>query len=179
MTQAEQHDEFQHYPLPHHQLPAGWALVCIDDIAGDVRPGFASGRHNLTGSGVPHLRPMNIDRLGRIDMAVTKSVAAGQGAELTAGDVLFNNTNSPELVGKTTVISKREQGHAFSNHMTRLRVEPGVSPAFVSAQLHFLWMAGYLRQRCTNHVNQASISSNTLGSSIPLLLPPPEEQRSI
>jgi type I restriction enzyme, S subunit len=169
----------QHYPLPLKQLPVGWERVWLADIASNVSPGFASGKHSSDGKGVPHLRPMNVDREGQIDLAVVKSVASSEGVELVAGDVLFNNTNSPELVGKTALVSEREAGFAYSNHMTRLRLEPGVEPAFVARQLHFLWMSGYLKTRCTNHVNQASISSATLASAVPLLLAPTAEQHRI
>ncbi len=55
----------------------------------------------------------------------------------------------------------------------------GVSGSFIAKQLHFLWMSGYMRRRCTNHVNQASISSKTLANSIPILLPPTGEQTRI
>jgi len=169
----------QHHPLPLTQLPVGWARVWLTDIASNVSPGFASGKNSSDGKGVPHLRPMNIGRDGQIDLTVVKSVASSEGTELAAGDVLFNNTNSPELVGKTALISEREAGFAYSNHMTRVRLEPSVEPVFVARQLHFLWMSGYLKTRCTNHVNQASISSKTLASTIPLLLAPTAEQKQI
>jgi len=122
---------------------------------------------------------MNVDRDGQVDLAVVKSVTSTAGIELLGGDVLFNNTNSAELVGKTAVMSPRERGFAFSNHMTRIRLESGVSPDFIARQLHFLWMAGYMKHRCTNHVNQASISSKVLANGIPVLLPPAAEQTRI
>ncbi|GAJ51834.1 type I restriction-modification system, specificity subunit S [Pseudomonas aeruginosa RB] len=122
---------------------------------------------------------MNVDRDGQIDLKVIKSVAMSNGIELRQGDVLFNNTNSAELVGKTAVVSAREGGFAFSNHMTRIRPEEGVNSVFVARQLHFLWMAGYMKHRCTNHVNQASISSKTLAKTIPFHLPPAAEQTRI
>ena len=169
----------QHYPLPFTGLPAGWECVWLNDIASSINPGFASGKHTSDGVGIPHLRPMNVNRDGSIDLAVVKSVASSNGTELTAGDILFNNTNSAELVGKTALTSSREEGYVFSNHMTRIRPEVEVNSAYIGRQLHFLWMSGYLRTRCTNHVNQASISSTTLANSIPLLFPPIAEQTRI
>ncbi|MDP8972836.1 MAG: hypothetical protein M3N45_06575, partial [Actinomycetota bacterium] len=41
--------------------------------------------------------------------------------ELEAGDVLFNNTNSVELVGKSAIV-REPMNCAFSNHISRLRV---------------------------------------------------------
>ncbi|MCG7757655.1 MAG: restriction endonuclease subunit S [Nitrosomonas sp.] len=112
-------------------------------------------------------------------LSVIKSVTESNGVELSPGDILFNNTNSAELVGKTAVVSRREAGFAFSNHMTRVRPNSGVNSVFAARQLHFLWMSGYMRHRCTNHVNQASISSKILANTIPFLLPPYAEQTRI
>lgn len=177
---SEFNDEaMQSYPFVNINRPLNWDLVALEDISADISPGFASGKHNSDGTGIPHLRPMNVDRDGQIDLNVVKSVAESNGIELQAGDVLFNNTNSAELVGKTAVVSTRETGFAFSNHMTRIRPEFGVNPTFAARQLHFLWMAGYMKHRCTNHVNQASLSSKTLAKTIPFLLPPTSEQTRI
>ncbi|WP_279474399.1 restriction endonuclease subunit S [Aeromonas caviae] len=159
--------------------PKNWERVTLIEVSSDISPGFASGKHNSDGAGIPHLRPMNVDRDGKIDLGIIKSVADSNGIELNAGDILFNNTNSAELVGKTAVVSRQEDGFAFSNHMTRLRPFSGVEPSFLARQLHFLWMTGYMRHRCTNHVNQASISSKVLANTIPILLPPSNEQTRI
>jgi len=172
-------EALQNYPFANTLAPSNWDLVALSDISTDVSPGFASGKHNSDGSGIPHLRPMNIDRDGQIDLSVIKSVAESRGIQLEEGDVLFNNTNSAELIGKTAVVSARESGFAFSNHMTRVRPEIGVNSVFIARQLHFLWMSGYMRHRCTNHVNQASISSKTLANTIPVFLPPTSEQTRI
>ncbi|WOV92105.1 MAG: hypothetical protein R1F54_05645 [Candidatus Zeuxoniibacter abyssi] len=38
-----------------------------------------------------------------------------------AGDILFNNTNSAELVGKTAFFDGYEEPVVFSNHFTRIK----------------------------------------------------------
>lgn len=172
-------EALQNYPFADVVLPQNWERVSLGEISKDVTSGFSSGVYNSDGSGVPHLRPMNVDRDGQIDLSVVKSVAESNSVELKSGDVLFNNTNSAELVGKTAAVSRRETGFAFSNHMTRLRPESSIASIFVARQLHFLWMSGYMKHRCTNHVNQASISSKTLTNTIPFLLPPAAEQTRI
>jgi type I restriction enzyme S subunit len=40
------------------------------------------------------------------------------------GDVLFNATNSPELVGKTAFFPGHTEPAVFSNHFLRLRPHP-------------------------------------------------------
>ena len=76
--------------------PQGWSCSLVGNIIDSVQPGFASGDHNKEGSGIPHLRPMNIDRIGRLDTSVLKFVPNSNPLRLEVGDVLFNNTNSPD-----------------------------------------------------------------------------------
>ena len=168
-----------HYPLRLEKLPRHWRVGYVGDFTRKIEPGFASGEHNQSGSGIPHLRPMNIDRNGKIDLSVVKSVAATKDLRrLAIGDVLFNNTNSPELVGKTTVITQKAE-FAFSNHMTRIAFNEDVLPQFGALQLHFLWMRGFFKYNCVKHVNQASVSSGTLSRAVPFVWAPIEEQRTI
>ena len=167
-----------HYPMQGLSLPHGWESSSIESVAISITSGFPTGAHNSAGRGIPHIRPMNIDREGRFDLTEVKFVDGETPKLLQSGDVLFNNTNSPELIGKTTVISS-DDPLAFSHHMTRVRLEDGMNPAFVARQLHYLWMSGYFRHRCKNHVNQASIAAEPLAHSVPLLVPPSKEQERI
>ena len=172
-------DALPHYPIRSSELPASWSTAFITDIAGLVEPGFPSGDHNRTGEGVPHLRPMNISRDGNITLEDVKYVPISASVvRLAEGDVLFNNTNSPVLIGKTAYIPLNTD-FAFSNHMTRIRLKNGISPEFIARQLHYFWMTGYFKQRCVNHVNQASISSKPLANTVPVVIPPLAEQRRI
>ena len=121
---------------------------------------------------------MNIDRLGRIDLAEVKYVETDKGARIVAGDVLFNNTNSPVLIGKTAYFDRSGEW-AFSNHMTRLRPPTGLDAKFLATQLHFFWSRGYFQELASHHVNQASVSSKTLVRAVSIALPPLAEQRRI
>lgn len=164
-----------HYPISLSTLPSSWTSTTVGEVTFDVQPGFASGVHNQEGRGIPHLRPMNVDREGRLDLDVVKYVSPANPLRVKFGDVLFNNTNSAELIGKTAYIGI-EADLAFSNHMTRLRPVKGVDPRFMAYQLHFLWMTGYFQHRCTHHVNQASVSSSSLAESVPFAIAPTREQ---
>lgn len=166
-----------HYPFKS-ATPRGWSVTAIEEIATEIGSGFPSGAHNSEGRGVPHVRPMNIDREGRFDLSVVKYVDGEVLRMLRKDDVVFNNTNSPELIGKTTDIAV-DIPLAYSNHMTRISLERGMNPRFVARQLHYLWMSGYFRHRCKNHVNQASIASEPLSKTVPLLVAPEHEQLRI
>lgn len=168
-----------HYPINLGELPASWEKGYVGDFALEIQPGFASGKHNKEGRGIPHIRPYNIDRLGKLDLSEIKSVDPDADSKrLHSGDVLFNNTNSPELIGKTAVIVGAGDW-GFSNHMTRVAFPDTVSPKFAAYQLHYLWSRGYFLHNCVKHVNQASVSSTTLARAVPFVKPPRGEQDRI
>lgn len=164
------------YPLDIRTLPETWAVWPVGHVIPDIRSGFSAAEYNTNSQGVIHLRPGNIDRSGGLDLTDLKYVADDlSDLRLEDGDIVFNNTNSEELVGKTAAVLG-VAGWGFSNHMTRLRPGLGLSNVFVAQQLHWLWMVGYFRRRCTHYVNQASISSLMLRTSIPLIVPPTADQ---
>lgn len=168
---------------PESELPEGWVFAALGEgLIDDVQPGFPCGEHNREGTGIAHLRPMNVTVNGTIDLEDLKYVARkhvdGDEKLIQSGDVLFNNTNSPELVGKTAHYALPEP-RAFSNHMTRLRCRNEVlQPRYCALALHHLWQLGYFQNICNNHVSQASVSRTVLlETQIPL--PPVVEQQRI
>lgn len=166
----------ENFPINLEAIPQNWNVVKLSDIISDIAPGFASGKHSNDSNGIPHLRPMNIDSNGKIDLSVIKYVTDDNGKTVKSNDILFNNTNSPVWVGKTALISRNEEGFAFSNHMTRIRLNNEIqSPKFYVYYINYLQNNGYLKFICTNHVNQASISTNVLANSVPFILPPKKQ----
>jgi type I restriction enzyme S subunit len=159
-------------------LPNGWETRTLRDWEMDAQSGFASGAHNSENKGVIHLRPMNISRLGKLDFDTVKSVEDDSARRIVKGDILFNNTNSAELVGKTTLIDV-DGDFAYSNHMTRLRFPvERVDHKYMSTFLHSMWMSGFFNEICSNHVNQASVSIKRL-EQVEIPLPPLPEQHKI
>lgn len=121
---------------------------------------------------------MNVSRDGVIDTSALKFVERQDGQRIDRGDVLFNNTNSPELVGKTAYFNL-DGDWAYSNHMTRLRPSAAMDGRFLALQLHWLWMCGSYSSVMNNHVNQASVATKTLLSRVQVIVPPLAEQRRI
>ena len=98
---------------------------------------------------------------------------------LEADDVLFNNTNSVELVGKSAIFSGFEEPIVFSNHFSRLRTTPGLLHAgFLARWLNLNWQQGLFERICNRWVGQAAVDRRKLlALSIPL--PPLAEQKRI
>ena len=163
-------------------VPEGWVVVALGDgLVADVQPGFACGVNTRDEVGIPHLRPMNVSTEGLIAYDDVKHVSPdtvdSERKRLRQGDVLFNNTNSAELVGKTALYND-EVEVAFSNHMTRVRCSGAVLPKYCALALHQKWREGYFLQHCNRHVSQASIGQTVLKETV-LPLPPLAEQRRI
>ncbi|MEI2783148.1 MAG: hypothetical protein V9H25_18685 [Candidatus Competibacter sp.] len=155
----------------------------VSQLCTSIVTGFAAGKHEQAfdfEAGVPHLRPLNLNIYGELSIAKTKFVpkeAVGKGDWCQRGDVLFNNTNSTEMVGKSAVFDL-EQPCACSNHMTRLKPLNHMNAEFLAAVLNALRSLGYLGLLSTNFNNQAGINTATL-SVLRLPCPPKAIQDAI
>jgi type I restriction enzyme M protein len=160
-----------------------WPMARIGDIVEDLQAGFAYGQADVGVEGIPHLRPMNISSTGDLVWEGTKFIPRSEIADkqaylLRKGDVLFNNTNSKELVGKTCYIGEDIEA-AFSNHMTRIRANRSkVEPMYLAMIIHDLWRRGHFLTLCNKWVGQAGINVRTL-ADVEIPLPPLDVQRQI
>jgi type I restriction enzyme S subunit len=91
------------------------------------------------------------------------------------GDILFNRTNSAELVGKTAVV--RESGYAFAGYLVRLRTNHNAHPQFVSGYLNSKRGKAILRGMCKAIIGMANINAREL-RRIPIPLLPLDVQRA-
>ncbi len=163
--------------------PTTFVFRPIGEVTEEIKAGFASGKSSVDIIGVPHIRPMNITDKGQFTWDGLKQIAASEyegrkDYALRSGDVLFNNTNSKELVGKTCLIKKDIQG-GFSNHMTRLRVKSGICvPNFLALVLHNAWQKGIFLGLANKWIGQAGINATAL-SQFQIPLPPLEVQKEI
>ncbi len=159
-----------------------WPRYSLSQIAVDLQPGFARQPESGDAS-LPQLRTNNVSVEGRIDLSRVKEVPASRRESelysLRKGDILFNNTNSAELVGKTAFFDLDGGPYLFSNHMTRIRVNDEIAdPRFVARYLYYVWRTGGFQTMVTRWVNQAAINRTSLGGvSVPL--PGLSEQRRI
>ena len=106
-------------------LPAGWRWEEIGPHIADFRTGIARGQKSRK-EGFPHLRMNNIPSELRLSLSELWRIPASD-AELREyylhdDDILFNNTNSRDLVGKTCLFRRpSDETFLFSNHITRIR----------------------------------------------------------
>lgn len=154
----------------------------IAEIIVSDEAGFACSKNKLVDEGLLHLRPFNIAEAGALDLArqyrVPPAEAPRGKAEVLAGDILFNNTNSAELVGKSALVGERMVA-GFSNHLSRIRVDSQhVDPGWFSLWLRHLRSTGYFTANATQWVGQAAYRTSDLGR-LEIYLPSVREQRRI
>lgn len=155
--------------------------VQLSDLIADVKPGFAVGERDP--GGIIQVRMNNVDTDGALDLVDVIRVPASDkqivDCSLIPGDVLFNNTNSTELVGKSTVFRGHNEPVTFSNHFTRLRVNSKrLNPYYLARWLTQQQRLGIFQGLCTRWVGQSAVrSEKVLALRIPL--PSLPEQRRI
>ncbi|MFG1238168.1 restriction endonuclease subunit S [Xanthobacter autotrophicus DSM 597] len=156
--------------------------LSLDTVSTEIASGVACGKSRIVADGIPHLRPFSVTADGRLTLAEApiipiEAVPANR-RELRPGDILFNNTNSQELVGKSALVEANLFA-AFSNHMTRIRVDTRLAePAFIHRYLNHLFSRRYFEGRATRWVSQAAFGTSQL-KAIEIPLPPLDEQRRI
>ncbi|WP_081494008.1 restriction endonuclease subunit S [Rhodococcus sp. R1101] len=110
----------------------------------------------------PVLRMGNITYDGRIDLSDLKymDLPAEKVARFTvrSGDILFNRTNSAELVGKTAVF-RGDRPVSYAGYLVRLRVKEGNSPEYISSFLNSKYGKAVLRGMCKSIVGMANINA--------------------
>jgi len=169
------------FPSSEDELPAGWKWVKLGDVIANVQPGFACGTR--AADGIVQLRMNNVTRGGGFNWdeltRVPSDVKDMSKYWLQPNDVLFNNTNSAELVGKSALFESFTEGVVYSNHFSRLRPDDQKLDAqFLAKWLLDTWANGTFESICNRWVGQAAVPKTKL-LELPIPLPPLEEQKRI
>lgn len=135
-----------------------------------LKSGFAAGgdMQQFDEGGVIQLRPTNInvnrelvfDRNVYLDQALLQ---AKPDDIVQCGEVLFNNTNSQELVGKTVYMNIEGQPFFCSNHITRIStISSELHPEYLTAILNAYQRLKVFFSLCTNWNNQSGVNVELL-----------------
>jgi type I restriction enzyme, S subunit len=151
----------------------GWDRGIIEDVLVCSQYG-TSQKSNSIGQGYPVLGMGNITNKGAIDLSILAYVDLSedefQSLALQRGDIIFNRTNSAELVGKTACWNL-DMNAVLASYLVRLRLKAEVLPEFFSALLNTGYFKNLFRDRCKKAVGQSNISP-TLLKEFPTYIPP-------
>ena len=152
--------------------PKGWSVRTIRDLLESASYG-TSEKAEATGE-VPVLRMNNIKRSGEMDFAELKYMDLKEDQRerylVRTGDVLFNRTNSPELVGKTAIY-REANPMAYAGYLIRLRVNRKYEPEYLAAFLNTVYSKRVLRGMCKSIIGMANINATEL-QALPIPVPP-------
>ena len=162
-------------------LPTGWRWARIDEV-GEVTLGRQrSPRHQHGENLRPYLRVANVfeDRIDTSDILKMnfepKEVLT---YALKFGDILLNEGQSPELVGRPAMYRDEVPGACFQNTLIRFRAGPSVNPNYVLLVFRHFLHAGVFRQIARWSTNIAHLGLDRF-RALPFPLPPLEEQGRI
>ena len=105
-----------------------------------------------------------------------ESVAAS--LQLQDKDLLFNRTNSAELVGKVGLFGPAERPATFASYLVRLRAKAENSPEFLNLLLNDVGFLAAARREAIPSLHQSNLNPTRYGR-LRIPLPPEGEQRAI
>ena len=155
-----------------------WTVVTIRDVVTEVR--YGSSRPAVENGQYPYLRMNNITYSGELDLSEIKRIDVPDNelskCTVRRGDVLFNRTNSKELVGKTCVYN-RDEMMVLAGFVIRVRLDhEKMLPEFLSAFLNTDFSKQMLLNMCKTAIGQANINAQEL-QNISVFLPPLQLQK--
>lgn len=161
-------------------LPEGWLWATVDQVSLLIQYG-TSARTAPEAQGVPVLRMGNISE-GRLDVTELKFLPDDHKEFpellLSVGDLLFNRTNSPELVGKSAVYKGIPSPCSFASYLIRVRLAEPCVAEFLANFLNSVHGRSWVRTVVSQQVGQANVNGTKL-RALNLPLPPEAEQRRI
>jgi type I restriction enzyme S subunit len=162
-------------------LPEQWAWVRFGELAAEVEYG-TSQKASEIGGDVPVLR-MNAIRDGRVVLEESKFVASTikdlPKLYLKNGDILFNRTNSYELVGKSGVFYGPDNKFTFASYLIRGSLLPELLPEFITIAMNAkYYRTTQIEPEVTQQCGQANFNGTKLQHSL-IPLPPLAEQKRI
>jgi len=162
-------------------LPANWVWVRLGTIAKYVEYG-TSHRTTLDRSGVPVLAMGHIQS-GMVTCTemkyVQKNIRDLPRLLLKHNDILFNRTNSYELVGKAGIYKEKDDEYTFASYLIRVSLLSDIDPDYINLALNApYYRATQIEPEVTQQCGQANFNGTKLQNSL-IPLPPFEEQKRI
>lgn len=147
--------------------------------------GFGAGGNDQTDeqNGIIQIRPTNLDNDGNLIFNRNIYVPndnIGSKFIVENNDILFNNTNSQERVGKTAIAEDiGDNIYTFSNHITKFRVRENlVLPKYLFILLNLYQSRKIFYSICTNWNNQSGVGLDLLKKLI-IPVPPKNKQQLV
>ena len=148
-----------------------WKHGIIKDLVREVKYGTSKPAN---GGKYKYLRMNNITYDGKLDLREIKYIDIEESDKekysTKNGDILFNRTNSKELVGKTCVFDIEEE-MIIAGFIIRVRINEFANPYFISEYMNTVYLKEKLRNMCKDASGQSNINAKEL-ENIKIYIPP-------
>ena len=148
-----------------------WKYGIIKDLVKEVKYGTSKPAN---GGKYKYLRMNNITYDGKLDLREIKYIDIEESDKekysTKNGDILFNRTNSKELVGKTCVFDIEEE-MIIAGFIIRVRINEFANPYFISEYMNTVYLKEKLRNMCKDASGQSNINAKEL-ENIKIYIPP-------
>lgn len=143
------------------------------------KPSYGTSNKSQKEGLMPVLRMGNLQNgnLDWSDLVYTSDRKDIEKYKLIAGDILFNRTNSPELVGKTSIY-KGEREAIYAGYLIKIQCLDELNPEYLNYHLNSPIAKQYYLEVKSDGVNQSNINAQKI-AAYPLEVPPIEEQIEI
>ncbi|KTT37330.1 hypothetical protein RSA46_22320 [Pseudomonas oryzihabitans] len=162
-------------------LPIGWAISSVAQT-GEIKLGRQRSPKDHFGEHMtPYLRVANVKE-NSLDLSDVKEMnftpAEQEIFRLLPGDVLLNEGQSKELVGRPAIFNGEIPNACFQNTLLRFRAYDCVSPTYALRYFQACMHSGRFQQAAQQTTNIAHLSASRL-AAIEFPLPPLPEQHRI
>lgn len=154
-----------------------WESKQIKNVVNEVK--YGTSKPSVENGEYKYLRMNNLTYDGRFDLTDLKFISLDndelEKCVVRKGDVLFNRTNSLDLIGKTADFDFDED-MVIAGYIIRIRLKETIVPKFFSMYMNTDEVKLHLRTIAKGAVNQANINAQEL-QGIPIYIPPIELQK--
>ena len=144
-------------------IPVTWKWISIGNISTGAE--YGTSQKSLKDGKIPVIRMGNMQNgiIDWSDLVYSSDESEIKKYKLNKGDVLFNRTNSPEHVGKTSVYTG-ERVALFAGYIIRINHVPQINSQYLTYYMNSSIARNYSNKVKTDGVNQSNINTQKLYS---------------
>lgn len=150
----------------------GWEKKKLGDVCSEIK--YGTSKPACDNGKYKYLRMCNLSYDGYLDLTDVKRIDVSdeeiEKCIVRYGDILFNRTNSVELIGKTCMFDQQEP-MVIAGYIIRVRLTNELMPQVLARMFNLASIKKLLRSMAKGAVNQANINSKEL-ASIQIPIPP-------
>ena len=158
------------------KVPKHWKVLPIKRAFASMAYGISE---SATDDGTIRLLTMGNIKDGRVLIPDSGGVVTvDQSLLLRPGDLLFNRTNSSELVGKVGLFRGADSPVTFASYLVRMRPHPEYDPEYLNLVLNDFSVLSIARREAIPSLHQSNLNPTRYGR-LQVSLPSLDEQRTI